>query len=702
MAGDEAGALRPMLEAGSVAVVGASPRPGSVGEQMMAQLVGGGFEGPIYPVNPKYESVLDHPCYPALDRLPEPVDLVLLGVANERLEEQLRSAARAGAGAAVIFASCHEEPRPGLPSLVERLTGIAREAGLVICGGNCMGFVNLERNLRALAFEEREDLRPGPIALVSHSGSVFSALLHNDRGLRFNLAVSAGQEFTTTVADYMRYALDLPTTRALALFIETVRDPGGFRDALDRAARLDVPVVAIKVGREAATKDLIEAHSGALAGEDGAFEAVFEAHGVLRVHTLDEMADAVELVVSGRRAAPGGLAAIHDSGGERAHLIDVAAEVGVPFAEISETTRDRLAAVLEPGLPAVNPLDAWGTGKGFESIYLDCIRILLRDPATAAFAFVVDLAGEDLEEGYTEVATQVFAETEKPMAILSNLSSAVDRRAARELRSAGIPVLEGTATGLTAFRRLLEYRDVRALPPVRPAAPVDPGVRDRWRDRLGTGEPLPEAAALELLRDYGISVVEAVPASTLDGALAAAERLGWPVGLKTAAPGVTHKTERRGVRLGIGNADELGLAYRDIERRLGPDLLVVAMAPPGVELALGVVRDEQFGPLVLVAAGGVLVEVLGDRRLGLPPVDAARARRLIDGLGVRPLLDGVRGDEPADLDAVCGAVARLSLLASDLGDLIRALDVNPLIAGPGGCVAVDALVVPVRSRPASR
>ncbi len=537
--------------------------------------------------------------------------------------------------------------------------------------------------------------------MVSHSGSVFSALLHNDRGLRFNLAVSAGQEFTTTVADYMHYALDRPTTRALALFIETVRDPEGFRAALGRATELDVPVVAVKVGREAATKDLIQAHSGALAGEDGAYEALFEAHGVLRVQTLDEMADTLELVLPGRRAAPGGLAAIHDSGGERVHLIDAAADAGVPFAEISDGTRERLRAVLEPGLPPVNPVDAWGTGAEFERVYLECIRALLADPDTAAFAFAVDLAGEDLEEGYIAVAEEAFRETEKPTAVLSNLSSAVAPDAAARLRAAGVPVLEGTATGLTAFRHLLAYRDFHALPPPRPEEPVADAVRDRWRARLHEGQAPPEVEVLELLRDYGVPTVEAAAASSLDEALAAADGVGWPVALKTAAPGVGHKTERGGVHLGIEGPEALRASYRDLERRLGPRVLVAAMAPPGVELALGIVRDEQFGPLVLVAAGGVLVEVLGDRRLALPPVDAPRARRLVDRLAVRPLLDGVRGGRPADVEAVCRAVARLSVLAQDLGDLFGALDVNPLIAGPEGCVAVDALIVPVRERLAS-
>jgi acetate---CoA ligase (ADP-forming) len=306
-----------MLEARSVAVVGASPRPGSFGQELMVQLVRGGFDGAIYPVNPNYREVLGFPCHPGIAELPEPVDLAILGVGNERLEEQLAAAAAAGAAAAVLFASCHEPPRQGVPSLAERLRRIAASAGMVLCGGNGMGFLNLERHLRACGYYQPLDLVPGGLAFLTHSGSAFSALLHNDRGLACNLAVSCGQELTTTMAAYLDYAADLPSTRVVALFVETARDPDALRAALAKAAARDLPVVALKVERGLA-RVMVAAHSGALAGEDGAYQALFDAYGVARVDILDELADTCELFAAGRPAFLGGLAAIHDSGGERA------------------------------------------------------------------------------------------------------------------------------------------------------------------------------------------------------------------------------------------------------------------------------------------------------------------------------------------------------------------------------------------------
>jgi len=692
--GDERSSLERMLEARSVAVVGASVREGSVGNQSLVELVEGGFDGRIYPVNPKYDEILGLRCFRSLDEIGEPVDLVILAVSNALLEEQLRLAASVGAGSTVIFASGYEEPRDGAP-LTERLAAIAREATMAVCGGNGMGFANLERRLRALGFFEPKDVRTGGVAFVSHSGSAFSAMIQNRRNLGLNLAVSAGQELVTTMADYVRYALALESTRVVGLFLETVRDPEGFVEALRLARERDVPVVALKVGREAFTRRMVAAHSGALAGEDGAYEALFEAYDVSRVESLDEMADTLALFAAGRRAGHGALASVHDSGGERALLIDSAAAVGVPLAEISQETSKAMAALLDPGLPAVNPLDFWGTGKDAHEVVTGCIGALLDDPAVAALAFAVDLTTEDSPDtGYLSMARETFPKTDKPYAMLSNFSSGIDRGDVAILEDAGIPVLEGTLTGLAAFRHLFGYRDGRGLPRLHGTTPVPIEFRERWQERLSIVDPLYESEGLDLLSDWGVPVVDRRVVGSAVEAVDAAAQLGYPVVVKTAMPGIRHKSDEGGVRLGLRDAAEVSDAYLEVSASLGPTVLVAPLVPPGTEMHLGVVRDPQFGPLVLVAAGGVLVEVLKDRRMAIPPLDEARARRLIDGLKARPLLDGVRGGPPADVDALAGAIVAMSWLAHDLGERIEALDANPLICGPDGCVAVDALVIP--------
>jgi acyl-CoA synthetase (NDP forming) len=493
----------------------------------------------------------------------------------------------------------------------------------------------------------------------------------------------------------MRYALSLESTNAIALFIETIRDPVGFREAMELANDRDVPVFVLKVGREALTRQMVTAHSGALAGEDGAYEALFESHGVHRVESLDEMGDALALFVAGRRAGLGGLATMHDSGGERAMLVDAAAAVGVPLAQISPATSDVMAKLLDEGLLPVNPLDFWGTGRDPFGVITGCERALLTDPGVAALAFTVDLVtDDDPEEGYIASFLEVWPETDKPMAMVSNFASGISRSDVRRLSAVGAPALEGTLTGLAAFRHLFDHRDFRALPPLERTSPVAAEVRERWRARLSTGQPFDELDGLALLRDYGVPVSLAKAAESSHGAIATAEEIGYPVAMKTRTPGAQHKSDVGGVKLGLTDAGAVEEAYADLAIRLGPEVTVARMAPPGVEVALGVVRDPQFGPLVLVAAGGVLVEVLKDRRLGMPPLDEARATRLIDRLKMRPLLDGVRGALPSDVGALARAMVGLSWLAHDLGQHLEALDANPVICGPGGCVAVDALVIP--------
>ena len=642
MNGDTRTALERMLEARSVAVVGASVKPLSLGNQMVVELQRGGYEGSIYPVNPGYEEVLGLRCYPSIAELPEPVDLAILGVSNARIEQALRDAVAAGARSAVTFSSLfEEEPPTGVPALPERLGAIARAAGIAMCGGNGMGFLNLDTGLRATGFATPDDMRAGPVTFISHSGSAFAAVAFNDRGIGFNLIVSSGQEIVSTMADYMDYALGLPSTRVLALLLETVRDPQRFCAQLRRAAEADIPVVALTVGRTEGSKAMVTAHSGALAGEHGAYEAVFDAYGVHEVLTLDEMADAMELFSSPRRVrgTARGIASVHDSGGERALFADMANDLGVPFAAITEQTRSAIEDTLDPGLEATNPLDAWGTGIDADRIFRESFLVMHEDPDAAALAFVVDLTrqGEPYDEGYLQVAKDVFEATTKPFCIVSNLASAVALEEAAYLRDAGIPVLEGTRSGLVALRALIAQRDAGDRPPLEAPTPVAEDVRDRWRQRLSEGSEVDELEGLRLLADYGIPVIPTREAGSVAVAVGAANELGWPVAIKTAAPGVQHKSDVGGVALGLADADALRTAYEDIAARLGPRVVVAPMAPKGVEVALGIVRDPTFGPLVLVAAGGVLVELMKDRQLALPPLDEHRARSLIDRLRISPV-----------------------------------------------------------------
>lgn len=679
-------AVRAMLEARSVAVVGASARPGSFGERLVTEVRRSASAPEVHLVNPRYDEVMGQPCLRSLEEIPDPVDLVLLGVGDAALQRELGKAAARGDRSAVVFGSAW--------SIGDRLATIARGSGMALCGGGCMGFVNVSRGVRALGYLEREALPQGSVALVSHSGSAFSALLRSHRQIGFSLAASSGQELVTTTADYADYALELPETRVVALLLETLRDPLRLRATLTRATQRAIPVVLLAVGGTAPGGELVTAHSGAVAGSDAVWEALTEVHGLLRVDDLDEMADLLELLVAGRRvngrAPASGIATVHDSGAERALVADVAHRVGVPFAQLSAATNDRVSALLDPGLQPGNPLDVWGTGADTRALFARALAALADDPAVSVVALAVDLVQEhDGDDSYLRAALDTLAATSKPVVVLSNMASALDQAWAARLRTAGVPVLEGTRSGLRALGHLLCLGDERAATP---AAVVDADRQTRWVERLTAG-PLSGADGFALLRDYGLCTVSVEAVRRREDAIAASRRLGWPVVLKTDE-GVAHKWDVGGVRLGLADVDAVGDAYDDLAVRLGPRVLVSTCAAAGPELSLGLTVEPLLGPLVVVAAGGVLVEVLRDRAVALPPLDARRALRLLDRLACRPLLDGQRGVAGADLSAVTTAICGIGQLAAELGEHLSALDVNPVIVSPAGAVAVDVLVVP--------
>jgi acyl-CoA synthetase (NDP forming) len=724
-----------------VAIVGIS-QPGRFGGQVYANLRDFGYTGTVYGVNPRYIFLYDQPCYPSLSDLPSRPDCAVLAVPNQYLLETLQEAAALKIPAAVIFASAYSEKTEAKisgeaasrvdndePSLQQQLADVAQTGGMVVCGPNCMGFFALPERLAISGYETNPALPSGNVALISHSGSIWDALLQNNRQVYFNYAISSGNEMVTTLADYLQFVLTDPTTRVVGLFLETVRDPQTFKAALAEAGERDVPIVALKVGRSERGAWLAQAHSGALAGMDATYDALFDYYGVCRVKSPDEMMDTLELFATGRRASTGYITAICDSGGERSMLVDLAEAEGVEFAPLAETTSTRLAEILEPGLEPINPLDAWGTGNDYPRIFQECLQTLDSDPLTGLNVFAIDLTGaSDFSPAYVEVALRALPHLTHPLIFLVHLTAAAGDNQMVRLRQAGIPILLGTETGLRAIRHLIEYSEFqrrneetrrRGEDEAKVRGSEDPLSPFRVKPALGTFHatcdtqyvshiphqaelrqvlqtapgPLDEFASKEILRAYGISTPVGSVVASLAEALAVAKEIGYPVAIKTVA-GELHKSDQGGVQLNITDAASLAKIYREFEARFGPRVLVETMVPAGVELLLGLVNDPQFGPLLVLGTGGIFVEVLRDHRLVMLPTTPTRVREALLGLRGAALLKGVRGHPAVDIEAVIDAAMRLSALAADLGDLIAEVDINPLIALPTGAVAVDALIVP--------
>jgi acyl-CoA synthetase (NDP forming) len=660
-----------MLGARSMAVVGASARPDSFGARMVLEAQRGSAR--VHLVNPRYERIGETPCLRSLADLDEPVDVVLLGVPDSALVEQLELAAEAGARSAVLFGSAH--------GLREKIAATATEAGMALCGAGCMGFVNNALGVRALGYLEPDPLPQGGISLVTHSGSAFSTLLRANRGFGFRLAVSSGQELVTDTADYVDYALDDPDTRIIALLMETPRSVPRLRQSLLRAAERDVPVVMLTVGGSPRGRAMVAAHSGALAGEHAAWQAFCDATGAVHVRDMAEFTDTLELFSAGRRSRGGGMATVHDSGAERALLADLAHELKVPFAELADDTLAGIGAMLDEGLAPANPLDVWGTGADTRTLFGDCLRAMAEDPGVGVTALAVDLVTEyDGDTAYADAVLDVANSTEAPIAVLTSVPAAIDAPTAQRLRGNGIPVLEGYRSGLSAMEHLVRW-----------PLPVGSPMPTAGKVRSIPGDPF------QLLAAYGIPIVETRTAHSIGVAIAAAEAIGYPVVLKTIS--AQHKSDVGGVVLGLADDEELTAAYALMTRNLGPLVTVQPMIAGGIEVSVGFVRDDAFGPLLVVAAGGTLVELLADRVVACPPVSHAGALALLDRLRIRPLLAGWRGASAVDIDALADVIVAFSRMAVEVGDVVDAVEANPVIATAHGVVAVDALVHTRRAGP---
>ena len=689
--------LNPLLKARSVAIVGISG-PERFGGTLFSNLRNCGYEGEIYGINPRYETLYDRPCYASLHDLPERPDCALLAVPNSRIVGALQEAADCNIPAATIFASAWSEPGDE-PSLQQQMEEIARAHSMVVCGPNCMGFVSTRQRLAISGYPVNPETPTGHIALISHSGSVWEGFLQNQRGVAYNYIISPGNEMVTTVADYMQFVLAEDSTRVIGLFLETVRNPETFLAALEEAAERDIPVVALKTGRSEQGARLAQAHSGALAGDNATYDAIFDRFGVRRATSIDEMMDTLDLLSTGMRPKRRGVSAVLDSGGQRAHMVDLAEAIGVEFAAINKTTKSRLAEILEPGLEPINPLDAWGTGNGGDDIYVESTLALDADPATGLNIFAVDLPLTDDEEMYyPSIAETLQGKIENPLAFLVHASATASSLQMDRLHKMGIPVVMGTETGLRAIHHTIEYaeyqRNRATEMPQREPAPRQSERLAEFRNQLEqANEALDEHASKEILEAYGLTTTRELAVSTLEDALEAAAKIGYPIALKTAV-GDLHKTENDGVRLGVSDAAALEAGYRDFEARLGARVLIQEMIPPGCELILGLVFDPQFGSMLTLGTGGIFVEVLKDFRMISLPTTSKVVAEALGSLRGAILLRGARGRPRADEEAVVQAALSLAALAHDLGDLLAEVDVNPLVALPDRAVVVDALIVP--------
>ncbi len=699
--------LDPLLRPRSIAVIGASEREDSVGCLVIRNLQEGGFKGPLFAVNPTRESVFGLPCYPDLSSLPQTVDQVIFAVADSRVEAALDDTIAHGASAITLFSTLilDEEETKGIkPDLRTRVKKKIRNSGLLACGANGMGYYNFNDGIWACGFDTRSNhASTGNVTLISHSGAGMSGIVDCEERIDFNLAVSTGQELGACMDQYMDYAIEIMDTRVIGLFMETCRNPTGFRAVLKKAADRKIPIVALKVGRTELAATLTVSHSGAVAGEDVVFQALFDRYGVQCVEDMDELTTTMIMFAQPHPVAEGGLVSLHDSGGERQLIIDLAERVDVPLTEISGNTKSRLDQLLDPGLLAINPLDAWSRGgPHYHQVMEKCFAALLCDEQAALGAVVHDRAPYGaIYKDYIGYLRSGHSASGKSVFLVANRQGTGSDPLVKAITDEGFPILDGLRSFLIGARCLMAYRDFQKRWVNRGSADSPSNIpehlvsmMEKWKKRLEDGGVLDEFESGKLLRDFGVPVNQSHRVSDLESVIAVASEIGYPVVLKTAKSGLHHKTEQTGVQLDLKNEQELQAAYLEMSERLGPDALLSQMvSDAGAEMMLGMITDDQFGPLLVLGFGGIHVESLKDLSYALPPVRVEEARRLVDRLRQRPLLDSHRGMMALDIDAFCQVTVRLSEMLVCLGDVIGEIDVNPLLLSTRGCLALDALVV---------
>ncbi len=694
-------ALDNLLKPRSIAVVGASPRELAVGRMVQKNLESRGYGGGLYPVNPRYDEVGGRRCYPSLAELPEVPDAVFIGIPAAAGPAVLEDAGTLGIGAAYINASGYADAGPDGAVLQDEIRAIAGRHDMALCGPNNVGAINVA-HCAPIWTTDLPRLDPGPVALISHSGSVAIGLAQDDRHLGLAYVITPGNEAVCDVADYLDYVVRDDAVSTVMLFLETIRRPDAFAAAAAEAHRRGKPILAVKAGRTEAGRAAVAGHTGALSGEDEVYAAFFRRHGIVRLGDLDELNEAA--VLFSRFPAPPrspGVLVATLSGGQCSLIADLADDTGLSLPPLSEPTRTRVEPAFPDYSTVSNPLDAWGAAWDAE-VFRTALDGVLADPAYGAVVGVTDppnIEGYDLQVAI-EMA-EVFAEaapgTDARLMLLNATAAPVPNdRVHAILDGAGLAYLSGMRSALGAIAAWS-----RATGPEQDDVATDPAAAD-WRARAASAGEMTEPAWFDLLRDAGVPLADSRAVASGDEAVGAAEALGYPVVLKGTSPALPHKSELGLVRLDLTDADAVADAFSELDAILGaePDagpaacVTVQPMAQGGVELIAGIRNDPAFGSLIVVGLGGTLVEILKQSSLRIGPVSSDTARTMLDETLAGALLRGIRGKGSYDIDAAARAISALSRFGAATQGVLGALEINPLIVleEGRGALGVDALL----------
>jgi acyl-CoA synthetase (NDP forming) len=700
-------ALERLFHPANIAVIGASPRPGAFGAAVLRNL--GGYRGRIYPVNARYQEIGELRCYPSVGAVPARVDCALIATPREAAEPLVRECVAAGVGGAIVFASGYAETgRAERIAEQARIADIAREGGMPLLGPNTVGMANALCGA-AVTFM---DITPVPppsrpaIGLVSQSGALGMALAQAvTRGVAFSHVLTSGNSCDVDMADCIAYLVEDPACAVIACLFEGMQDPARLLEAAALAWQADKPLIVYKMatGEEGAAAAL--SHTGSLAGSYAAYRAAFRREGVVLVEDYESLIPTASFFAKAPKPATSGVAIVAASGGSAIIAADRAEQHGVPLPQPNPSLRAFLEARIPEFGAARNPCDVTAQVINDPNSLVECVEALLAAPEYGALAIPAvysSAAGTRFIPVYDELAGRYGK-----IICSAWQSEWRDGPGAREREEARNIALFPTMSGCFAALATANWRAAhRAEPRPEPRRLAPATAKDAAAGLLAASAPvLTERDAKAVLAPYGIPGVAEHLAADREGAIAAAEALGFPVVLKALSPDLPHKSEAGVIHLDLRSAAAVGAAHDAIRGRvaaLSPaprlaGVLVQKMAPPGIEIVVGGRVDPQFGPLVVVGFGGVLVELLNDTALSPAPVGPGEAEAMLRELRGFRLLQGYRGQQAVDLARLCDVICRASEFVADQSEQVQELDINPLICAGSAIAAVDALIVRARA-----
>ncbi|MEA2943121.1 MAG: hypothetical protein QOD09_3650 [Bradyrhizobium sp.] len=700
--------IHAMLHPRNIVLVGATDKPGNYAERIWINLIKYKYQGGLYPVNSKRETIWGVPCYKDFVSLPDKPDHVLVLVPARFAVQVIRDAAAAGARSATIVTSGFSELQDAdSQKLAAELQQAVRETGMAVTGPNCLGNLSAGEKLFTNIDDRIVTMEAGPVAIAGQSGAIVMAIRQalEDRGVGVGYMVTTGNEAGLETPDLMAYFAADPSIRVIVVYLEGVRNTKMFREACKAARAAGKPVIALKLGSSEGGRAAAMAHTGALAGSIETFDAISTREGVIRVRGMDDLIETTECFVHADPPKSDRLAAVTLSGGKRGLLLDAFHAAGLNFAPLSKDASDKLSKMLGPGSIVGNPLDAGFAAVVDPSVYMQSIKVMIDDPDTDIVIIDSELpkAPHELRERNLRIVNEMAGAASKPVVYISAMSIGFTEFT-KGLRKSlpHIAVMQGLDRAVGAIKALIDYASLpKEVPDVVSSSSASARATLEKTLKNANGAALDEVASKKLLKAYGIPVSKEEIALDAAGAVRIAKKIGFPVVAKVVSADILHKSDIGGVVLNLGSAADVKKAFNDITARVKKlkskpkleGILIAQQVEADLELVVGASLDAEMGPVVLFGTGGVDIELIKDVALAGAPLDAMEARQLIARTKAGVKLKGYRGKPALHEASVVKAIVGLSNLMADAGTRIASIDVNPFLINAKTGVAVDGLIV---------